>query len=47
MQIKRDIVGNMLTGMSTEFGNEKVESLVGLSDKEIEAKVTGLVKGGI
>ena len=30
----------------TEFGQEKVESLAGLSDKEIEAKVTGLVKGG-
>jgi len=37
----------MLTGGFIEFGTEKVESLVGLSDKEIEAKVTGLVKGGI
>jgi NADH dehydrogenase (ubiquinone) 1 alpha subcomplex subunit 2 len=28
-----------------EFGKEKNESLLGLSDKEIEEKVTGLVKG--
>jgi NADH dehydrogenase (ubiquinone) 1 alpha subcomplex subunit 2 len=28
-----------------EFGREKSESLLGLSDKEIEEKVTGLVKG--
>lgn len=28
----------------TEFGKEKSESLEGLSDKEIEDKVTGLVK---
>jgi len=27
-----------------EFGNERSESLLGLSDKEIETKVTGLVK---
>ncbi|EPE26515.1 Thioredoxin-like protein [Glarea lozoyensis ATCC 20868] len=27
-----------------EFGKEKSESLAGLSDKEIEEKVTGLVK---
>ena len=30
-----------------EFGKEKSESLLGLSDKEIEDKVTGLVKTGI
>ncbi|KAG9247455.1 thioredoxin-like protein [Calycina marina] len=30
-----------------DFGNEKSESLAGLSDKEIEARVTTLVKGGI
>ncbi|PMD33241.1 NADH dehydrogenase, alpha subcomplex, subunit 2 [Hyaloscypha variabilis F] len=30
-----------------EFGKEKSESLAGLSDKEIEDKVTGLVKTGI
>ncbi|KAI9809302.1 MAG: hypothetical protein M1825_002593 [Sarcosagium campestre] len=27
-----------------EYGKEKVESLVGLTDKQIEEKVTGLVK---
>jgi hypothetical protein len=31
----------------TEFGKEKSESLSGLSDKEIEERVTGLVKGGV
>jgi NADH dehydrogenase (ubiquinone) 1 alpha subcomplex subunit 2 len=31
----------------TEFGLEKSESLVGLSDKEIEDKVAGLVKPGV
>ncbi|PMD27884.1 NADH dehydrogenase, alpha subcomplex, subunit 2 [Hyaloscypha hepaticicola] len=30
-----------------EFGQEKSESLAGLSDKEIEDKVTGLVKTGL
>jgi NADH dehydrogenase (ubiquinone) 1 alpha subcomplex subunit 2 len=30
-----------------EFGVEKSESLVGLSDKEIEDKVAGLVKPGV
>ncbi|MCJ1476062.1 hypothetical protein MMC13_004727 [Lambiella insularis] len=30
-----------------EYGREKQESLSGLSDKEIEDKVTGLVKTGI
>ncbi|KAK0110082.1 hypothetical protein ONS95_002738 [Cadophora gregata] len=30
-----------------EFGQEKSEPLAGLSDKEIEEKVTGLVKAGI
>lgn len=30
-----------------EFGKEKSESLLGLSDKEIEDRVTGLVKTGI
>ncbi|MCJ1250363.1 hypothetical protein MMC30_007589 [Trapelia coarctata] len=30
-----------------EYGKEKQESLAGLSDKEIEDKVTGLVKTGI
>ncbi|MCJ1297694.1 hypothetical protein MMC08_000482 [Hypocenomyce scalaris] len=30
-----------------EYGKEKQESLSGLSDKEIEDKVTGLVKTGI
>ena len=30
-----------------EFGKEKSESLAGLSDKEVEDKVTGLVKTGI
>jgi len=30
-----------------EYGQEKSESLVGLSDKEIEDKVTGLVKTAI
>jgi len=30
-----------------EYGQEKSESLAGLSDKEIEEKVTGLVKTGI
>ncbi|KAG9236097.1 NADH-ubiquinone oxidoreductase 10.5 kDa subunit [Amylocarpus encephaloides] len=29
------------------FGQEKSESLSGLSDKEIEERVTGLVKSGI
>jgi NADH dehydrogenase (ubiquinone) 1 alpha subcomplex subunit 2 len=29
-----------------EFGKEQSESLDGLSDKEIEEKVTGLVKAG-
>jgi len=33
--------------MITEFGKEKSESLAGLSDKEIEEKVSGLVKSGI
>ncbi|KAG6017820.1 hypothetical protein E4U43_008639 [Claviceps pusilla] len=28
-----------------EFGNEKAQSLEGLSDKQIEETVTGLVKG--
>ncbi|KAI9716776.1 MAG: hypothetical protein M1812_005116 [Candelaria pacifica] len=31
----------------TEFGKEKQEQLIGLSEKEIEEKVTGLVKTGI
>jgi hypothetical protein len=31
----------------TEFGKEKSESLAGLSDKEIEEKVSGLVKTAI
>ncbi len=30
--------------MPTEFGNEKAQSLEGLSDKQIEETVTGLVK---
>lgn len=30
-----------------EYGQEKSESLAGLSDKEIEEKVTELVKTGI
>jgi len=30
-----------------EFGKEKSESLVGLSDKQIEETVTGLVKTGV
>jgi len=30
-----------------EYGQEKSESLAGLSDKQIEERVTGLVKGGI
>jgi len=30
-----------------EFGKEKSESLEGLSDKEIEERVTGLVKSTI
>ncbi|KAL2210241.1 NADH dehydrogenase, alpha subcomplex, subunit 2 [Sarocladium strictum] len=29
-----------------EFGNEKAQSLEGLSDKQIEETVTGLVKNG-
>jgi len=29
-----------------EFGKEKQESLMGLSDKEIESKVSGLVQKG-
>jgi hypothetical protein len=33
--------------MCTEFGKEKSESLVGLSDKQIEETVTGLVKTGV
>ncbi|CZT50923.1 probable NADH2 dehydrogenase (ubiquinone) 10.5K chain [Rhynchosporium secalis] len=32
---------------AAEFGQEKSESLAGLSDKEIEEKVSGLVKTGI
>ncbi|CAG8979602.1 hypothetical protein HYALB_00012229 [Hymenoscyphus albidus] len=30
-----------------EFGQEKSESLAGLTDKEIEEKVSGLVKNGV
>ncbi|TVY13127.1 NADH-ubiquinone oxidoreductase 10.5 kDa subunit [Lachnellula arida] len=30
-----------------EFGQEKSESLLGLSDKQIEERVTGLVKTGV
>jgi len=30
-----------------EYGKERHESLAGLSDKEIEDKVTGLVKTGL
>lgn len=30
-----------------EYGKEKQEELTGLSDKEIESKVTSLVKTGI
>lgn len=33
--------------MDVEFGQEKSESLAGLSDKQIEETVTGLVKTGI
>jgi hypothetical protein len=32
---------------NAEFGKEKSESLVGLSDKQIEETVTGLVKTGV
>jgi hypothetical protein len=32
------------TNLGLELGTEKRESLLGLSDKEIEEKVTGLVK---
>jgi NADH dehydrogenase (ubiquinone) 1 alpha subcomplex subunit 2 len=35
------------TDIIAEFGQEKSESLAGLSDKEIEDKVTGLVKTGL
>lgn len=43
------VEGNGRTGLIpiTEFGQEKTESLAGLSDKEIEERVTGLVKTGI
>jgi NADH dehydrogenase (ubiquinone) 1 alpha subcomplex subunit 2 len=37
----------MLILQFAEFGKEKSESLAGLSDKEIEEKVTGLVKSGV
>jgi len=33
--------------LDAEFGKEKSESLVGLSDKQIEETVTGLVKTGV
>jgi len=36
----------MLTRAITEFGTEKQQSLEGLSDKQIEETVTGLVKNG-
>lgn len=40
----------LLTGsfvvVATDFGVEKAKSLEGLSDKEIEEAVTGLVKTG-
>lgn len=36
-----------MANRSTDYGLEKSESLAGLSDKEIEEKVTGLVKTGI
>lgn len=39
-------VRHMLTRDLTEFGNEKAQSLEGLSDKQIEETVTGLVKNG-
>lgn len=35
----------LLTSLS-EFGNEKAQSLEGLTDKQIEETVTGLVKNG-
>lgn len=36
-----------LIEMVTEFGKEKSESLIGLSDKQIEETVTSLVKTGV
>lgn len=40
----RDIVDYMLTDISIlEFGNEKSQSLEGLTDKQIEDTVSGLV----
>jgi hypothetical protein len=40
----RDIIDCMLTDISIlEFGNEKSQSLEGLTDKQIEDTVSGLV----
>jgi hypothetical protein len=41
---RQNAVVTVLTKSITEFGKEKSEELSGLSDKEIEEKVTGLVK---
>lgn len=34
------------SSLAVEFGNEKAQSLEGLTDKQIEETVTGLVKNG-
>lgn len=36
----------MLTRGAADFGNEKAQSLEGLTDKQIEEAVTGMVKTG-
>ena len=43
----RGVVDIILSWWIIEFGREKQESLSGLSDKEIEDKVTSLVKNDL